>query len=145
MTQLSGVSTLRATASDSGLGIKRVDFYQGSTLIGSSTTAQYSYAWDVSAVPAGIYVLSAKIIDLADNVFIPSSVNVRVGTPSASGTAVSRTFSGTIPGCFTRNQLATFLPQLGCSSSCSAVWDFDGDGKLNHLELLRVIGEVCHD
>ena len=145
MTQLSGVSTLSATANDSGLGIKRVDFYQGSTLIGSSTAAPYSYSWDVSAVPPGIYVLSAKIIDLAENVFIPSSVNVRIGTPPASGTAVGGVFSGAIPGCFTRGQLATFLPQLGCSSSCSAVWDVDGDGKLNHLELLRVIGEVCHD
>ena len=43
--------TLQATASDSD-GISKVEFYRGSTLIGTDTTSPYSVVW--SGATAGI-------------------------------------------------------------------------------------------
>ncbi|MEO5764288.1 MAG: Ig-like domain-containing protein, partial [Casimicrobiaceae bacterium] len=51
---------LAATASDSD-GITRLDFYQGTTLLGSATAAPYTFVWD--QVPAGSYSFTAVAID----------------------------------------------------------------------------------
>ncbi len=51
---------LTADAADSD-GIARVEFYQGTTLLGTSTASPYGYTW--SNVPAGNYVLTAKAYD----------------------------------------------------------------------------------
>ncbi len=51
---------LAATASD-GDGVARVEFYQGSTLIGAVGTAPYELAWD--DVAAGTYTLTAVATD----------------------------------------------------------------------------------
>lgn len=53
-----------ATASDSNGTVSRVEFYRGSTLVGSDTTAPYSYTW--SSAPAGTYTFSAVAIDNAN-------------------------------------------------------------------------------
>ena len=55
--------TLTATASDPDGTISRVDFYHGSTLIGTATAPPYALTW--SDVPAGSYVVTAKAIDNA--------------------------------------------------------------------------------
>jgi acid phosphatase type 7 len=52
---------LAASASDSDGSIQRVEFYQGTTLLGSSTTAPYAFAW--AGVAAGSYQLTAKAVD----------------------------------------------------------------------------------
>ena len=49
--------TLAATASDADGTVTRVDFYRGSTLIGSDTSSPYSYNW--TNVAAGSYQLTA--------------------------------------------------------------------------------------
>ncbi|BCB27724.1 hypothetical protein SKTS_26100 [Sulfurimicrobium lacus] len=53
--------TLTATASDSDGTITKVEFYQGTTLIGTATAAPYSITW--TNAPAGYYALSAKATD----------------------------------------------------------------------------------
>jgi hypothetical protein len=53
--------TIEATASDDGGSISRVDFYQGTTFLGSDTTSPYSITW--SNVAAGTYSLTAKAYD----------------------------------------------------------------------------------
>jgi hypothetical protein len=55
--------TLSATASDADGTIARVEFYNGSTLLGSDTTAPYSFTW--SSVSAGTYALKATAVDNA--------------------------------------------------------------------------------
>ena len=55
--------TLNATASDPDGTISRVEFYQGSTLIGAATVPPYAVT--LSDVPAGSYVVTAKAIDNA--------------------------------------------------------------------------------
>ena len=53
--------TLTATASDADGTVARVDFYNGSTLLGSDTTAPYAFTW--SNVAAGTYALKATAVD----------------------------------------------------------------------------------
>ena len=55
--------TLTATAADANGTVARVDFYNGATLLGTDTTAPYSYAW--SNVAAGTYAVKATAVDNA--------------------------------------------------------------------------------
>ena len=61
---VSGVVTIGADASDD-VGVAQVDFYYGSTLIGTDDTAPYSVAWDSTAVGDGVYTLTSTAIDTA--------------------------------------------------------------------------------
>ena len=53
--------TLSATATDSDGTITQVEFYNGSTLIGTATSAPYTATWN--AIPAGSYRLTAIATD----------------------------------------------------------------------------------
>jgi chitinase len=53
--------TISANASDTDGSIAQVDFYQGSTLIGSATSSPYGMTW--SNVPAGTYSIVAVARD----------------------------------------------------------------------------------
>ncbi len=53
--------SLVADAADADGSIARVEFYQGSTLLGTAAKAPYAFAWD--KVPPGTYSLSAKATD----------------------------------------------------------------------------------
>jgi regulation of enolase protein 1 (concanavalin A-like superfamily) len=81
--------TLAATASDSDGTVSKVDFYRGSTLIGSDTTSPYSVTW--SSVPAGGYTLTAVATDNGGATRTSASVSITVNTtnqlPSVSITA----------------------------------------------------------
>jgi hypothetical protein len=74
------IVNLAAIAADAGGAIVRVEFYAGSTLIGSVTTAPYNYAW--TNVPAGSYVLTAKAIDDHSAVGTSSGVALQVISPA---------------------------------------------------------------
>lgn len=52
---------IQASASDADGRVTRVEFYRGTTLIGSDTTSPYSVTW--SSAPAGTYTLTAKAFD----------------------------------------------------------------------------------
>ena len=52
---------LAATASDADGSVSRVEFLNGSTVIGSDTTAPYTFAW--TNVTRGSYALSARAVD----------------------------------------------------------------------------------
>src|SRR5262249_31332438 len=53
--------TLTASASDPENRMARVDFYQGTTLLGSAAAPPYTFTW--SALAAGSFALSAKAFD----------------------------------------------------------------------------------
>ena len=53
--------TLSATASDSDGTVARVEFYRGSTLIGTDTSSPYSMMW--SGATAGTYSITARAVD----------------------------------------------------------------------------------
>jgi hypothetical protein len=67
---------LAATASDSDGRVAKVEFYRGSTLLGSDTTAPYSFTW--KAVAKGTYSVRGKAYDDkgASKFSDPISINV---------------------------------------------------------------------
>jgi hypothetical protein len=81
--------TLNANASDADGSVSKVDFYQGSTLVGTDTTSPYSFTW--SNVAAGSYTLSARATDNASGVGTSANVNVTVNSASNAAPSVSIT------------------------------------------------------
>jgi subtilisin family serine protease len=82
---VSGTATISANASDD-VGVSRVEFFLGSSLLGTDTTAPYSFDWNTTGVANGAYALSTKAYDAAGNVGSSSAVSVSVsnGTGSCS-------------------------------------------------------------
>ncbi len=68
--------TINATANDSDGTVTRVDFYQGSTLLGTDATAPYSFTW--SDVPVGSYSLTAVAADNLNGTGASTPVGVTV-------------------------------------------------------------------
>src|SRR5207248_1346406 len=65
-----------ASASDPENRMSKVDFYQGATLLGTSTAAPYAFTW--SNVPAGTYSLKAVAYDRDGGVTSSSVVGITV-------------------------------------------------------------------
>ncbi|MDR3715174.1 MAG: discoidin domain-containing protein [Puia sp.] len=91
---------LQATASETGGAISQVQFYQGTTLLGSSSVSPYTYTW--KQVPEGEYVMTAKAIDTNGYSMASTSINVYVDYPPPSwslignaGTNADSNFLGT--------------------------------------------------
>ena len=74
---LTGVAVLEAVASDDR-GVSRVDFYAGSVLLGSDTTAPYSWNWDTTKNAVGTYTLKTRAFDAAGNSAYSAGVSVTV-------------------------------------------------------------------
>lgn len=77
---------INASASDSNGTVTKVDFYGGSTRIGSDTTSPYSVIW--SNVAAGSYALTAVAFDNAGASTASAAVNVTVNTAGPTPTRV---------------------------------------------------------
>jgi peptidoglycan/xylan/chitin deacetylase (PgdA/CDA1 family) len=88
---VTGSVAVSATAGDN-VGVGRVEFYRGSTLIGSDGTSPYSVNWDASAVPSGTYVLTAKAFDTSGNSTTSASRSVTVSNGTAHQTIVALQF-----------------------------------------------------
>lgn len=109
--------TITADAEDSITTINRVDFYSGSTLLGTSTTSPYSYTWN--NVPNGIYTLTAKATANDSNQTVSSAVNISVAPAACTGVAVGGDYSY---GVYTASGTVNFTfyplaPITGCNSS----------------------------
>ncbi len=76
--------TIAAEAADSNGSIRRVAFYNGATLLGTDTSAPYSYSW--TSVPAGIYSLTAVATDDGGAVTTSAVVTVNVAVPNQAPT-----------------------------------------------------------
>jgi regulation of enolase protein 1 (concanavalin A-like superfamily) len=70
--------SIQAAATDSDGTVSRVDFYNGSTLLGSATNAPYSYSWN--NVSAGSYTLSAVAVDNLSASTTSSPIHISVGS-----------------------------------------------------------------
>jgi hypothetical protein len=75
---------LAASASDSDGTVSKVQFFSGTTLLGTATSAPYSLTW--SNVPAGSYSITAVATDNdgASTTSGAASVTVSAGSPSTS-------------------------------------------------------------
>lgn len=95
--------SLTATAADA-VGVSRVDFYYGTTLIGTDTVAPYALTWTTTGIANGPYVLTAVATDAAGNSRTSTQVAVTVSNLVTDTTAptislvtpVSTTVSGTV-------------------------------------------------
>ncbi|MDI4631696.1 discoidin domain-containing protein [Pelomonas sp. V22] len=76
--------TLQATATDSDGSVAKVEFFNGATKIGESTTAPFSYAW--TGVTPGGYVLTAVATDNAGATTTSSAVAIVVNAPNVAPT-----------------------------------------------------------
>ena len=86
---------MTATASDSDGTISKVEFYQGSNLVGTASTSPYNYTW--TSVTMGNYALTAKAYDNNNVATTSSAVNIIVwGTSDIGsvGVAGSASYSG---------------------------------------------------
>jgi regulation of enolase protein 1 (concanavalin A-like superfamily) len=77
--------TITATATDTDGTVVRVEFYQGSTLLGSDTTSPYSFAWN--NVPAGSYSLTARAVDDDGAITTSAARTISVSTATAQRSA----------------------------------------------------------
>jgi hypothetical protein len=74
---VSGSVAVVASASDN-VGVTKVEFFAGSTQIGTSLSSPYQVTWDSTAVPNGSYQLTAKAYDAAGNSSTSAAVTVNV-------------------------------------------------------------------
>jgi hypothetical protein len=78
-TTLAGTVNLSATASDDR-AVARVEFYDGSTLIGSDSTAPYELSWIATAASAGTHTLTSKAFDGTGNSTTSAPVTITLST-----------------------------------------------------------------
>jgi hypothetical protein len=69
--------TFSATASDN-TGVTRVEFYDGSTLRGTDTSAAFTYDWSFTVADNGVHSWTARAYDAAGNVSTSSAVALTV-------------------------------------------------------------------
>lgn len=110
--------TLTATATDTDGRIKKVDFYQGGTRLGSATMAPYSLIWNKAK--AGSYTLTAKATDNLGAATISNPIQLTINAPPG--------IILTAPG---NNTLATAPANLVVSGEAD-----DGDGGISTVEVL---------
>jgi regulation of enolase protein 1 (concanavalin A-like superfamily) len=72
--------SMAANASDLENQLSRVEFYSGTTLLGTDTTSPYSFSW--TNVPAGTYSLTAKAYDTGGASATSTAVTVSVTATS---------------------------------------------------------------
>jgi regulation of enolase protein 1 (concanavalin A-like superfamily) len=84
--------TLAAAGTDTDGSVSRVDFYAGSQLIGSDSSAPFSQPWN--NVPAGDYSVRAVATDNEGATGSSASIGVTVNSPSNQAPTVSLTAPG---------------------------------------------------
>jgi cytochrome c peroxidase len=74
--------SLSATATTTDGTIARVEFYNGGTLLGTDTTAPYTYSW--SGVAAGSYTLTARAVGSNGQATVSAPASITVTTAAAA-------------------------------------------------------------
>ncbi len=86
---VAGTVTLAATASDD-VGVTRVDFLVDGNVVGSDSTAPYSYDWDSSSAGDSA-TISARAVDPSGNATTTDTRTVTVTHPDLQGPTVTLT------------------------------------------------------
>jgi hypothetical protein len=85
--------TISANASDSDGSISKVEFFNGTQLLGEDVTAPYSFVW--SNVVAGSYSITAKATDNATGTGTSTAVNIQVNANVSPTVSITAPTSGT--------------------------------------------------
>jgi hypothetical protein len=86
--------TINATATDGDGTVSNVEFYNGTTLLGSDNVAPYSFTW--SNVAVGSYVITAKAYDNNNAATTSAAVNISVSVANDAGISAIATPNGTV-------------------------------------------------
>jgi chitinase len=117
--------SIAATASDADGSIAKVDFFRGSVLIATDTTAPYSVTW--SNVAEGAYALTALATDNSGATGRSQPVNVVVNAPSGGGQCSAPPYvagTGYTTGQLVRNVGNVYRCEIAGWCSSSAAWAY---------------------
>jgi Bacterial Ig domain len=85
--------SIEADASDADGTISKVEFYSGTTLLGTATNSPYAFIW--SGVPAGSYTVTARATDNLGDTATSTAVNIGVTNRTAAAvTIINPTWNG---------------------------------------------------
>lgn len=88
-----GTITLSATAADN-IGVTRVEFRDGTTLLNTDTSAPYSTSVGLTSANNGTHTYTARAVDASNNATTSASVTVTVNIPGGGGTGTGYTAAG---------------------------------------------------
>lgn len=113
---------LSANASDLDGTVKKVEFYNGSTIIATDTSSPYAFAWN--NVPNGTYVITARAYDNAGGDSISAGASITVVSPPPPN--IKPTVSLTSPA----NNSSYYSPtSISLTATAS-----DADGAIKRVE-----------
>ncbi len=115
--------TLSAVASDSDGTVSKVEFFNGSMLLGSSTNSPYHFVW--SNVGVGSYSLSARATDNNGAVTTSATISITVASPTNQPPTVSLTAPA---------DNTTFIAPAAITLSATAS---DSDGTISKVEFFN--------
>jgi len=78
----SNITLTASVTAGTGKSISKVEFYNGSSLIGTATSSPYTITW--SSVPAGKYTLTAKAYETTGTVVTSSGISINVSPVGAT-------------------------------------------------------------
>jgi regulation of enolase protein 1 (concanavalin A-like superfamily) len=115
--------TLSATASDPENRLAKVDFYSGSTLLASDTTAPFSFPW--SSVAAGTYQLKAVATDADGASASTATATVTVSTTSTSTSTKRVAFTASVDHATVTSYLLEVFPSTANPATATAIASSD--------------------
>ena len=116
--------TFTASATDN-VGVARVDFYEGTTLVSTDNSAPYNYAWSVTSATNGNHSWTAKAYDAAGNVGTSAVLALVVNIDATAPTVSAITASGASP--YTSAQIVTLGVTAGDNQGVTRLELYDGN------------------
>ena len=112
---------MSATASDPENRLSKVDFYNGATLLGTDTTAPFSFTWN--SVAAGTYQLKAVATDADGGSGSSAIATVTVGTTTTTTKRVS--FTASVDHAIVSSYLLEVFPSTANPATATAMTSSD--------------------
>lgn len=122
-----GSTTLQANVSDN-IGVTKVEFFRGATLIATDTAAPFQTTVAFTAADLGTATFTAKAYDAQNNSTTSSAVSVLVTTPSTGDTYASPTgvdLNNTT--CSQANPCRSIAQAAATAQANKTVWLMNGD------------------